>query len=159
MISIVDFDSDFERLLPEAYAIIRRSNLVVHNAVEQIFLSGSRGLAGGYRPDSDVDLSLMVDIQQLPARDPERENLLRNVLDTSLSRWKGPVEIDLAAVFDRGDCCGLRCFQTRDYDAEIIGDRGTDCFGIFKVQRGFNGYVIHGVQLARMYPLLRIWHR
>lgn len=159
MITIVDFDPDFERLLPEAYTLIRRSNLVVHDAVEQIFLLGSRGLGGGYRPDSDVDLSLMVNVQQLPGRDPDREHLLRNVLDTSLSQWQGSVETDFAAVFDTSDCCGLRCFQTRDYDPEIIRDRGIDCFGTFKIQRGFNGYVTQGVQLARMYPLLRIWHR
>jgi hypothetical protein len=159
MITITDFDPDFERLLPDVSALLQRSNLVVHNGVEQVFILGSRGLAGGFHAESDVDLSLMVNMQQLPEREPDREQFLRQVLNTTLSHWQGPVETDLAAVFDIFTCCGLRCFQTRDYDPAIIGNRGTDCFGIYKIQRGFNGYVTQGVQLAPMYPLLRIWHR
>ncbi len=159
MITIIDFTPDFETLLPNAATLIRRSNLVVHDGVAQIFILGSRGLAGRYRADSDVDLSLMVDVQQLPERDPDKEQFLRKLLETTLNQWQGPVDLDLAVVFDTFDCCGLRCFQTRFYDRAIIRDRGTDCFGIYKVQRGFNGYVKQGVQLARMYPLLRIWHR
>ncbi len=159
MITIADFDPAFESLLPDVCALIRRSNLVVHDGIEQVFLSGSRGLAGGCRMDSDIDLSLMVDVQVLPGQEPEREQFLRTVLTTTLSCWQGTVEADLAVVFDTLDCCGLRCFQTRNYDPETVRDRGTDCFGLYKVQRGFNGYVTHGVQLVRMYPILRIWHR
>jgi hypothetical protein len=159
LITIANFDPDFERLLPEAYALVRRTNLVIHDSVEQIFILGSRGLAGGHRAESDIDLSLMVDAHQLPDRDPEREQFLKSVLKTTLSHWQGAVETDVAAVFDTFNCCGLKCFQMRSYDSEIIRDRGVDCFGIYKIQRGFNGYVTQGVQLSQMYPLLRIWHR
>jgi hypothetical protein len=159
MITITKFDPEFEGLLPDVCALLQRSNLVVQDGVAQVFILGSRGLAGGFHTESDVDLSLIVDMQQLPQREPDREQFLRQMLNTTLNQWQGPVETDLAAVFDTFECCGLRCFQTRDYDADIIRDRGTDCFGIYKIQRGFNGYVTQGVQLAPMYPLLRIWHR
>jgi hypothetical protein len=159
VITITNFGPDVERLLPEVCALLRRSNLVIHDGVAQLFILGSRGLAGGFHAESDVDLSLMVDMQQLPQREPDREHYLRQVLDTTLTHWQGSVETDLAAVFDTFTCCGLRCFQTRNYDPDIIRDRGIDCFGIYKIQRGFNGYVTQGVQLAPMYPLLRIWHR
>jgi hypothetical protein len=159
MITIADFNPDFKMLLPDAYSLIQRSSFVIHEAVAQVFILGSRGLAGGCRADSDVDLSLMVDNRQLPEHEPEREQFLRNVLETTLSHWNGPIEMDLAAVFDTLICCGLRCFQTRYFDPEIIKDRGVDCFGVYKIQRGFNGYVTQGVRIAPMYPILRIWHR
>jgi hypothetical protein len=149
----------FRNALIETAALIRRSNLVVHDGVGQIFIVGSRGLAGGCRADSDVDLSLVVDVQQLPGHDPDRELFMRTVLLTTLDSWQRCVEADLAVVFDTFECCGLRCFQTRYYDSKIIRNHGTDCFGIYKIQRGFSGYVTQGVQLAQMYPLLRMWHR
>ncbi len=159
MITITAFDPDFEELLPAAYGLLQRANLVVHDSVDQVFIAGSRGLAGGYRTESDVDLSLVVTRRNLPDGEPAREEFLRNILATTLNHWQGIVEIDIAAVFDLDVCCGLRCFLSRTYDPEIIRDRGKDCFGVYKVQRGFNGYVRQGVDIARMYPLLCIWRK
>jgi hypothetical protein len=62
-------------------------------------------------------------------------------------------------VFDTFGCCGLRCFQSRLYDPAIIRVRGRDCFGVYKIQRGFDGYISQGVEITRMYPILQIWHR
>ena len=37
---------------------------------------------------------------------------------------------------------------------------GVDCFGLYKVQKGFNGILQNaGVQVKRMYPCLKIWQR
>ena len=129
------------------------------SVVTQVTLEGSRGLAGGCRPDSDVDLTLVVDAAQLPTTEPERAHLLRAVLHTTLDAWRSPVDVDLAAVFDIGGCCGLRCFDQRDWDDAIIRGRGVDCFGIYKVQRGFDGYVKSGVELKKVYPMLVIWRQ
>ena len=51
----------------------------------------------------------------------------------------------------------MRCFSLRTWDERIIQGRGVDCFGIYKIQRGFNGYVTEGVRLDQMIPLLPIW--
>jgi hypothetical protein len=127
--------------------------------VYQVNLEGSRGLAGGCRADSDIDFSLLVDLQKLPPAEPERGQLLREVLETTLNHWRSPVDVDLAAVFDKGDCCGLRCFNERNWNDDVIQGRGIDCFGIFKIQRGFDRYVETGVELKRIYPTLIIWRR
>lgn len=156
---IATFLPELESLLPETHAILAHANLVVHDAVRQVALEGSRGLAGGCRPDSDVDLTLIVDAARLPAAEPMRADLLRGVLLTTLDAWNSPVDLDTAAVFDKGDCCGLRCFDQRQWDDAIVGGRGLDCFGIYKIQRGFNGYVTSGVELRKMYPMLVIWRR
>ena len=139
---------------------MQAANLIVHDGVRQIVLSGSRGLAGGHRPDSDIDLSLIVDSDQLPPDDPARENFLRAVVQTTLDNWQGVVELDTAAVFDRGDCCGLRCLAVSTGDESILQGRGIDCFGVYKIQRGFTGYVPPvGVDVRRMYPIITIWRR
>jgi hypothetical protein len=156
---ISQFLPELAILLPETDALLRQANITLHEAVSQITLLGSRGLAGGHHPTSDIDLSLMVDTTQLPSHEPERGDVLREVLETTLNAWQSPLDVDLAAVFDLGTCCGMRCFQERVWNDEIIQGRGVDCFGIYKIQRGFDGYVTEGVRLAVMYPLLVIWQR
>lgn len=154
---IATFLPELEALLPQTCEILHAANFTVHDAVRQVTLEGSRGLAGGNRPDSDIDLTLIVD--SLPPAEPERAQLLHDVLQVTLDQWRSPIDPDLAAVFDKGDCCGLRCFDQPQWDDAIIRGRGTDCFGIYKIQRGFDGYVESGVQLAKVYPILVIWRR
>jgi hypothetical protein len=156
---ISQFLPELSVLLPETQALLCAANLTVHDAVCQVTLLGSRGLAGGCRAASDIDLSLMVDVSLLPAEEPQRANVLRTVLNTTLEAWQALVDVDLAAVFDLGNCCGMRCFNQRTWNDAIIGERGADCFGIYKTQRGFNGYVTQGVRLSAMYPMLAIWRR
>lgn len=158
-LTIPTFLPELEILLPEAGEILRAANLTVHEGVRQVTLEGSRGLAGSFRPDSDIDLTLIVDAAQLPYGEPERAALLRDVLRLTLDHWRSPVDLDLAAVFDKGGCCGLRCFDQRDWDDAVIRGRGVDCFGIYKIQRGFDGYVESGVRLDKAYPMLVIWRR
>lgn len=159
VLTITEFPPELAELLPETLAILRGAHLTIPDIVTQITLEGSRGLAGGANIDSDLDLTLLVDAARLPTSEPERGDLLRAVLQITLDAWRSPVDLDLAAVFDLGTCCGLRCFNERAWNDAIIRGRGVDCFGVYKIQRGFNGYVTSGVELAQMYPLVTIWRR
>lgn len=159
MLTITDFLPELALCLPETYQILRSGNLTVADAVYQVTLEGSRGLAGGYRADSDIDLTLIVDAKELPSAEPERSQLLREVLQTTLHQWRSPIDLDIAAVFDKGNCCGLRCFNEHTWNDAVIQGRGIDCFGIFKIQHGFDGYVESGVLLEKVYPMLLIWRR
>ncbi len=149
---IQDFEGAFVDSLPETARLLRSATLTVHPSVAMITLHGSRGPAGGYRPDSDVDLCLIVEPGGL-SQGPELAALLQGVLDTTLRHWTGPVEADLAAVFDdRG--CGLGCFE----GTTACTEGGVDCLGLYKVQRGFHGFVERaGVRVERMQPCLVIW--
>lgn len=156
--AVLTFEPALAVLLPETHALLCSANLVVHPAVARIVLAGSRGPAGGYRPDSDVDLSLVVETRLLPSDEPQRAALLRDVLRTTLDHWQGPVEADLAAVFERREG-GLRAFDVQRYDA-VLFPSGEIGFGVYKIQKGFTGYVpAHILQPERMYPCLLIWRR
>ncbi len=149
------FERSFAALLPETHALILSSNLTVHPLVSRIILHGSRGLAGGCRPDSDIDLSLIVDTRQ----GPNMERQLQDILETTLSHWRAAIEPDLAVVFDIRDC-GLKCFDQRTWNEQTCKLGGIDCFGLYKTQKGFNGLVTNaGIQVKRMYPCLEIWQR
>jgi hypothetical protein len=159
MIHLTDFLPDLVRLLPATHALLLASNLVVHPAVERVTLEGSRGLGGHARPDSDVDLSLVLCWGALPAEEPARETLLRTMLAITLDAWHGPVECDLAAIYDERKC-GLRCFAGERHQAPECPAGGTCRFGIYKIQRGMNGYVPWDIiRVDLLYPLLEIWRR
>lgn len=156
---IEHFDAEIAARLPEACALLRSSRLAVHPAVTRVTLHGSRGLAGGSRPDSDIDLSLLVETPAPPPVDDALESLLREVITATLSRWQGPVEADLAAVFPLRSC-GLSCFQWTDYDPALCAGLGVDCFGLYKLQKGFSGFVLGaGIRVERMYPCITVWSR
>jgi len=153
------FVPELAQLLPESHALLQAARLVAHPAVERVVLTGSRGVGGAPRPNSDVDLSLVVARAALPADEPAREQLLRSVIETTLLAWRGSVECDLTAIYDeRG--CGLPCFSGRR-DAPPACPQGGACrFGIYKQQKSFAGYVPWAIiELARVYPLLEIWRR
>ena len=153
-----DFESSLASSLPKTHALLNSSNLTLHPAVSCVVLHGSRGLAGGYRPDSDIDLSLHVDLPEGIAAS-ELPVLLREVLETTLRNWRSSIEADLAAVFDIRNC-RLKCFDRTSWDAQLCATGGIDCFGLYKIQKGFNGFVNNaGVQVELMYPCLKIWQR
>ena len=58
----MNFSHLLDQRLTDTYALLQTANLVVHPAVSRIVLHGSCGLAGGAHPDSDIDLSLIVDL-------------------------------------------------------------------------------------------------
>ncbi len=154
---ITRFDSDFADLLPETLKLLLEGGFCVHPGVSQVTLHGSRGLAKGFREDSDIDLCLSVDMSQLPAGEG-REDWLREVVQTTLSGWKGSVELDLAVAFDTSGC-GLVCLEKVFFEEGMCAGNGTDCFGLFKTQCGFDGHVTANVEIKKMYPCLVIWKR
>lgn len=155
MTKIENFESVFATCLPEAHALMMSSGLTVHSSVSKVVLHGSRGLAGGYRSDSDIDLSLIVDTPQTPSV----EKQLGEVLETTLSLWRADVDLDLAAIFDIKNC-KLACFEQTRWDEQFCRVGGVDCFGLYKTQKGFHGLVTQaGIQVKLMYPCLKIWQR
>jgi hypothetical protein len=152
---ILDFEPLLAGSLPESYALMLSANLTVHPRVSRVILHGSRGPKGGYRSDSDVDLSLMIETPQ--GADLELD--LRDVVKTTLAHWRASVEADLAVVFDL-QSCGLKCFDQITWNEQICRSGGTDCFGLYKIQRGFQGLVTDaGISVRLMYPCLKIWQR
>lgn len=154
-INRLNFEPHFAESLPETYALVMSANLVLHPMVSRVTLHGSRGLAGGSRSNSDLDLSLIVDAPQTP----EMESRLSEVLGTTLSHWQAEIELDLAVIFDIKDC-ELACFEQTNWDERFCRVGGVDCFGLYKTQKGFTGLVTHaGIQVKLMYPCLKIWQR
>jgi hypothetical protein len=155
MRQITAFTPELAADCAKTHALLVRSGLWVHGAVERVTVHGSRGPQGGARPDSDLDLCLVVNAALLAAA-PDREKLLRAVLETTLAHWESPVEIDLAAAFDRSQC-GLLCLAEPRYKPGLC--RSTvDCLGLYKIQKGVSGYVTGpGVDCSKMYPLMTVW--
>ncbi|KPL91541.1 nucleotidyltransferase domain-containing protein [Levilinea saccharolytica] len=154
----INFSTAFVRSLPDTHALLQAAHLVIHPNVVRIVLHGSRGLAGRARPDSDIDLSLIVD---LPANleVTQFEPFLREVFETTFNAWHSEVEPDLAVIFETRPC-GLLCFTRENWQDGLCCIGGLDCFGLYKVQKGFNGLVTNaGIQVKRMYPCLEIWRR
>lgn len=154
----MDFEPVLQSRLPDTYRLLRQGRFSVHHAVSQVVLHGSRGLKGRFRPDSDIDISLVVDVTLADKEAFAR--LLQDVIDTSLESWNGSVELDLAVVFDNHDC-GLVCFGLESWsEDESCPVGGMDCFGLYKSQKGFQGFVEgFGIQVRLMQPSLIIWER
>lgn len=158
MISVTNFEPALASFLPATFALLLSSNLVIHPSVSRITLHGSRGLAGGYRPMSDIDLSLVVDVLPQPAQ-ANLEPFLLDILDTTRSQWQSVIELDVAIVFETRQCA-LKCFDQIAWSNQLCATGGVDCFGLYKVGKGFDGFVINaGVQAKLMYPCLKIWQR
>lgn len=109
LVALTAFEPQLAALCPDTARLLQNAAFTVHPRVTAITLHGSRGLAGGYRSDSDVDMCLIVETTGVTERS-ELAVLLRVVLDTTLAHWRGAVEADLAAAYDRQGC-GLSCFE------------------------------------------------
>jgi hypothetical protein len=152
---VLSFEPNFATSLPETYALMLSANLIVHPHVSRVILHGSRGLKGGFRSDSDVDLSLIVDLP----RGVDIESDLCDVVKTTLAHWRASVVADLAVIFDLRNC-GLKCFDQITWNEQICQSGGTDCFGLYKIQKGFQGLVtLAGIRVKLMYPCLKLWQR
>jgi predicted nucleotidyltransferase len=155
---ILDFSPTFAQCLPATHALLQAANLVVHPSVARIVLHGSRGLAGGARPDSDIDLSLIVELSA-SLETTKLEHLLRSVFETTFQAWQAEIEPDLAVIFETR-ACALHCFSQTNWHDDLCNIGGLDCFGLYKVQKGFIGLLTNaGIQIRRMYPCLEIWRR
>jgi hypothetical protein len=155
MIHITRFNPDFSIKLAETCKLIGSSNFIVHESVEKVTLHGSHGISGHARIDSDLDLALVVP-NILPAADIAI--LLHSVIMTTINNWHGNVELDLAAIFDKSGC-GLKCLNNQFFVPELC-KKTIDCMGIYKIQRGFHGFV-EGPEIdcSKMYPLITIWSK
>ncbi len=152
-----EFNAQLVQKLPETHALLKTGNLVIHDAVNRVTLHGSRGLAGNPRIDSDIDLAFITDDSVLTTP-TEQPDLLTEVLTTTLNSWLGNAELDLAVVFDRKGC-GLKCLKFDNYDFSTCLNM-VDCMGIFKLQKGFTGYVdTKTVDCRKMKPSMTIWER
>ncbi len=154
----MNFSPTFAQLLPSTYALLQTANLVVHPNITRIVVHGSRGPAGGARPNSDIDLSLIV---SLPAglETTKLESFLQTVYETTFNSWQADIEPDLALIFETR-ACALHCFTHINWEEGLCTIGGLDCFGLYKVQKGFTGLVTNaGIQVKRMYPCLEIWRR
>ena len=141
--------------LPDTYTLLMSANLVVHPSISHIILHGSRGLAGGCRPNSDIDLSLIVDLPEDQLSAALFDDMTRKTLD----HWRAAIQVDLAVIYDFRKC-GLKCFDQTTWQQEFCQFGGMDCFGIYKIQKGFHGFVTNaGIQVRLMYPCLKIWQR
>jgi hypothetical protein len=158
VIKIQNFEPQLALALPDTCRLLESSNLTVQPSVSRIILHGSRGLARNHHPDSDIDLSLILEIPSQPTQ-PDLEDLLQAVFEVTQSHWQSRVEIDLAIIFDIRNCA-LACFDQTTWQERICTIGGTDCFGLFKLQKGFNGLVRNAsIQVKLMYPCLKIWQR
>ena len=154
MIRVQKFSSLLVEQLPETFAILCSARLTIHENVSRIVLHGSRGLKNCFRSSSDIDLSLIVDLST-----GAHINLLNDVFQITMSNWKSETALDLAVVFEVKNC-GLRCFEHNEWNDEICPIGGMDCFGLYKIGKGFDGLVRDaGVQVKLMYPCLKIWER
>ncbi|MCP3944104.1 MAG: nucleotidyltransferase domain-containing protein [Desulfobacteraceae bacterium] len=118
----------------ETDKILKNSNLIIHEAVSKVIIEGSRGLRNNPRKDSDIDLSLILDDEYKPT-----DTLCREILETSLNSWRGIIELDTALVFDKKNC-KLKSHEHQEYNPNLCSHK-MDCFGIYKIQKGFNGFV------------------
>ena len=148
---IQEFKNLSRNKLAETEKILRNGNLIVDDSISKIVLMGSRGLLGGFRPDSDIDLGLILH----PGFEPS-ENTCRKANELTLSRWSGEIELDTAIVFDKMGC-GLPCYEKKYFDPGLCV-HGKDCIGLFKIQKGFSGFVPDiGLEVKNIYPVLIIW--
>lgn len=158
MNKITNFEPSLAASLPETFELLTAANLVVHPAVTRIILHGSRSLAGGFRPSSDIDLSLIIDtLPQLAGT--ELDAFLFDAMETTRSQWSSGIELDLAVVFETRNCA-LACFDETEWNNQLCKAGGVDCFGLYKAGRGFNGLVTNaGVQVKLMYPCIKVWQK
>jgi predicted nucleotidyltransferase len=157
-IKITDFLPEFQRELPETYRLLKAANLTVHPLVKSIILEGSRGPAGKYRPDSDIDLALVTGLNSASLPREELGNLLEDILKVTQSYSRCAVELDLAAVFDDREC-GIACYRAKSYADLNCAKEKIGCMGVYKIQKGFNGFVPPIVQVSKIYPMIEIWQK
>ena len=145
-----------KKTLPDTYMLLQGSTLSVHDAVRFVVLTGSRGPKGGFRPDSDIDISMLIDTCMLQSTKNPGE-LMYEVINDTISTWTSIVEIDIAVVYDKLQY-GLRCFQITSIKSLKCKLIKPDCFGVYKTQKGFNGFVPDiGLSIEKVYPMLQIW--
>ena len=156
--NVITINENIRKLLPITYNILTEANLTVHPSVYKVILSGSRGIANCFRQNSDIDLSLLVDMQTIDGK-AAREDIFKEVLDVTTSNWRSEIELDTVAVFDTCNC-RLQCFNYETYTNEICKTGGVDCLGLYKTNKGFSGFVPKiGIEIRLIHPTITVWER
>ncbi len=158
ILEITDFPHELRDTLPETYRLLKEAHLIVHSDVRRIFLHGSRGPAGGYRDDSDIDLCFLTGIDTASLPEDELSRRMRAVLMTTLENSHCPVELDLAIAYDRNDC-GLSCFDVASYEELRCEKESQGCMGLYKIQKGYDGFVPPITLVSKIFPFLMIWNK
>ncbi|NHZ87382.1 MAG: hypothetical protein GWP19_16190 [Planctomycetia bacterium] len=143
--------------LPATYDIIVDGNLTFDDRIKMAFISGSRGPSNCYHPKSDIDISLVLD-QEMVNNPLQCENDLSEIIGLTVNNWNSSVEIDIALLFAINSC-DFECFYTfpDEHGCKLISP---DCFGIYKIQKGFDGFVPKiGVDVDKVFPIGMIWSR
>ncbi len=152
---ITQFGPELAVELPDTHALLRKAHLVVHPAVASVILHGSHGRLGGARPDSDIDLAFLVELVDLTG---DRDGLFLDILRTTFTKWRSSTEVDLAVMFDKCNC-GLRCMKA-DGKSPAFCDHTKGCMGLYKIQKGFNGYVPDTItDCSKIRPYMVVWRR
>jgi len=81
------------------------------------------------------------------------------VLLSTLSSWESSIELDTVVVYDSNNC-NLNCFDCETAGEKRCPGKGIDCFGLYKIQKGFNGYVPKiGIDIEKIYPMMAVYER
>jgi predicted nucleotidyltransferase len=155
---IHDFNPELKEKLPLIYKILKASKIRVNPRVKKITVHGSRGPAGKFRINSDLDLCLITDIDLQLIPEQHWDILLRRVLLTTQKGSQCPVELDLAVIFDHMGC-GLRCFTINEYENLKCRTEQDGCMGVYKLNQGWKGFLPPINKVEKMYPYLTIWER
>jgi hypothetical protein len=154
----ISINESIKKLLPVTYEILKEANLNVHPYVYKIVLSGSRGLSNSFRENSDIDLSLLADIKNFDSQ-MNQEQIFKEILNVTINNWKSRIELDTVVVFDICNC-NLDCFNHEYFYDGICKKGGIDCMGLYKIQKGFNGFVPKmGVSIKLIHPVITLWER
>jgi hypothetical protein len=156
MITVTEFEPDFKSDFPELCEILKRGPLNVHEGVAKITLHGSRGPAGGFTENADIDLCLVIDSEQYPNLTHDEE-LVKEIMYTTLADWRQNIKLDVRVIFDTRRC-DLKCFNEHEYKLGMCEIGGLDCFGIYEVTFGTPGYLFNsGMNVKSIYPCITIW--
>ncbi len=156
MIVINEFRPDFAQLFPDLCEIFKRAPLVVHEGVASVTLHGLRGVSGEINDTSELDLRLLVDSEQYPDVLHDEE-LLKEIMYTTLADWREKIKLDLTIIFDTRQC-ELKCFSQRSYTPTVCTGGGFDCFGMYKIQYGSPGFILNsGSNIRYIYPCITVW--
>jgi len=158
MVTVTEFEPDFSNAFPALCEILKNGPLVIHDAVSRVTLHGSRVPAGGAQSDSDIDLCLIIDSEQYPYIRQEEE-LLKDIIYTTLAEWRGSLKLDLRVNFDLRKC-GLKCFDESEYKTGICTGGGLDCFGIYEIEDGQPVFVFNSsMNVKSIYPCALVWKK
>ena len=142
--------------LPETYKILKSGNLVVDEKIKAVFLSGSRGPANSFKTNSDIDITMILDNELI--NNPENcEEKLKQIIRYTIDNWIHEIELDTVLIYDNNHC-DLKCFL--ENDISTCKCEKTDCFGLYKIQKGFKGFVPKmGIDSREVFPIVMIWKR